>query len=251
MLDTAAECLIGLGGNIGPVARTIDGALAVLPRYGVDVLAVSRLYRSEAMGTHAGGSFLNAAARVRTSLEPHALLGVLQTVEETFGRTRESHWGPRTLDLDLLACADRVMETERLILPHPGMWYRRFVLQPLQEIAGPWRHPVCRQTVDDLLQRMDRRPMLVELPEHAGPQNVPDRYASAVCICRSGEVPEPAAGEDDPVFCRLQTADVSPAHLPAVRTPFRIECRDEAALQEMLQGVLAAALSTCRPCVAD
>src|SRR5262245_21273994 len=123
------HCLIALGGNLGAVERSFEGALQRLadaPRCAL--VAASRLHRTAAVGTDAGPEFLNAAAEVATELAPLELLDLLQSIERDFGRIRGTHWGPRTLDLDLLFYGSEIIDLPRLVVPHPAVWHRRFVL---------------------------------------------------------------------------------------------------------------------------
>ncbi|MEX0715115.1 MAG: 2-amino-4-hydroxy-6-hydroxymethyldihydropteridine diphosphokinase [Planctomycetaceae bacterium] len=157
-----ARCHIALGGNLGPVAETFAGALARLDAH--PRLAVVRRgspFRTKPVGDAAQGDFLNAAAELETDLPPLELLDVLQAVERDFGRTRERRWGGRTLDLDLVFHGDAVIDGPRLVVPHPACWYRRFVLDPLCEIAADRVHPVKRATVGELRARLTARPLRV------------------------------------------------------------------------------------------
>ena len=93
--------------------------------------------------------FLNACAEVETTRNPFELLDVLQKAEQRAGRVRNVHWGPRTLDMDLLFYGDTVMDTKRLVLPHPEAEHRLFVLEPMAELAPYFRHPVTKRTMRD------------------------------------------------------------------------------------------------------
>ena len=127
---------IGLGGNLdNPEAQVIRAfdELDQIPR--TRCLDRSRLYVSQPMGPDEQPDFINAAASLSTHLGAHALLEELQRIEQAHGRVRTKRWGPRTLDLDLLLYADRVIETPDLTVPHPGMHERIFVLLPLRDIA--------------------------------------------------------------------------------------------------------------------
>lgn len=158
-----AACYVGLGGNVGDVREAFREAVRRLRSTGLDVTSLSGLYRTAAVGEQAGPPFLNAAIAVRTTLEPEPVLDLLQEVEQSLGRTRELHWGPRTIDLDLLLFESRIMQTPRLTLPHPACWYRRFVLDPLAEIAGSQLHPERRLTIRELRDRLQIRPLHVVL----------------------------------------------------------------------------------------
>jgi 2-amino-4-hydroxy-6-hydroxymethyldihydropteridine diphosphokinase len=147
--------LIGLGANIpswaGPPANSLKAALAALADAGLEITAVSPFYESEAWPDPADPPFMNAVAVLRTPLQPFALLTLLHEVETSFGRKRSVPNAPRTLDLDLLDYAGAIHHGE-LTLPHPRLTARRFVLEPLRDVAPDWRHPVTGQDLDSLLR---------------------------------------------------------------------------------------------------
>jgi 2-amino-4-hydroxy-6-hydroxymethyldihydropteridine diphosphokinase len=136
--------LIGLGSNLGDRRGNLNGSITALKRTpGIWVLEVSSYHETLPVGGPPGqGMFLNAVALVETDFEPLPLLHVLQEIEAQFGRERTVRWGERTLDLDLLLFDDRIAETPELCLPHPRMRTRRFVLEPLVEVAARAVDPV-------------------------------------------------------------------------------------------------------------
>ena len=130
--------LIALGGNVGDVRATFPKAISnILGMAQATLLARSSDYRTPPWGEQAQDPFINACVEVETSLDPHALLFTLHKIEKRFGRDRakEQRWGPRTLDLDLLAYDDAVINQPDLTLPHPRLFERAFALVPLAEIA--------------------------------------------------------------------------------------------------------------------
>ena len=147
---------IGLGANLpstaGPPETTLRRVLALLPQRGVVVEAVSPFYRSPAWPKASDPMFVNAVARVRTKLTPGELMRVLLQIETEFGRKRAVKWAPRTLDLDIVDYAGLVTDAAHLMLPHPQMHERNFVLRPLADIAPDWRHPITGERVGDLLK---------------------------------------------------------------------------------------------------
>lgn len=126
---------IALGSNLQNPIRQIRSALVELQGLPNSVLVkTSSLYRTAPMGPEQP-DFINAAVQINTSLSAMALLAELQSIENLHGRVRAQHWGPRTLDLDLLLYGDEIIVSEQLVIPHPGMKARAFVLYPLLEIA--------------------------------------------------------------------------------------------------------------------
>jgi 2-amino-4-hydroxy-6-hydroxymethyldihydropteridine diphosphokinase len=133
-----AEAFIALGGNLGDVRATFEQAIAKLcDGVALRLLARSSDYRTPPWGVTDQPPFINAAIAVSTSLSPHELLARAKATERALGRdsTRERHWGPRPIDLDILAYDDIALRGPDLTLPHPHMFERAFVLVPLAEIA--------------------------------------------------------------------------------------------------------------------
>lgn len=169
---------IALGGNLGgqmdsPVAY-LHFAIDKIIQSGAELVRKSRLYRTPAFPPGSGPDFVNAALACDTKLSPRALLAVLHDIEAEAGRLRTERWGPRVLDIDLLAMGDVVMPNleayqswhdlpldaqmtqspTELILPHPRLQERGFVLVPLMDVAPDWCHPVLGLTVAEMLARL-------------------------------------------------------------------------------------------------
>ena len=152
-----AEALIALGGNVGVVRATLDRAIDELcDGIDIELLARSSDYRTPPVGVTDQPPFVNCAIVVTTELLPPELLERAQAVETQFGRdrSRERHWGPRTLDIDLIAYDDVTRTTPTLTLPHPRAPERAFVLLPLAEIVPEGRFLGVR--IKDALTRVDR-----------------------------------------------------------------------------------------------
>lgn len=153
-----AQVMIAMGGNLGNVAVTFAKAVLMLS---ADVFDVRRsdLYRTAPHFDKPNATpcqmpdYLNAVMIGCTYWEPEELLHKLLDVEEKLGRSRNEPCAPRTLDLDLLLYNDRIIETENLVLPHPRMHLRNFVLTPAAEIAPNWMHPIFNCTIEELSKR--------------------------------------------------------------------------------------------------
>ena len=145
-----AEVLLGLGANLGDPRRQLAAAVARLGAL-VEEVRVSSVYRTEPVGHRDQPDFYNLVVRGWTTVPPEALLRGVLEIERALGRERSFANAPRTIDIDLLAYGDVVMDTPELTLPHPGIAHRGFVLHPLAEVAPDWMHPVLARTARELL----------------------------------------------------------------------------------------------------
>ena len=152
-----ARAFIGLGSNLGDREQNLRSALEHLRRLPhTQAVQVSLWRETPPEGGPPQGPYLNGAAELHTELPPGDLLAGLQGIEKTLGRKRDGpRWGPRTIDLDLIAYDDLQMDEPNLTLPHPRAHERRFVLEPLAEIAPDWRHPRLERTAHELLESLN------------------------------------------------------------------------------------------------
>lgn len=172
--------LVALGANLPhdgrSPAETLRAAIAALPGEGLSLVRASRLYATPCFPAGAGPDYVNAAIRLRADAGqgPRAVLAVLHRIEARFGRARAERWGMRTLDLDLVAMGSMILPDpmtaahwrdlappdqiaaipDRLILPHPRLQDRAFVLVPLHEVSPRWRHPALGLTVTQMLRAL-------------------------------------------------------------------------------------------------
>jgi 2-amino-4-hydroxy-6-hydroxymethyldihydropteridine diphosphokinase len=147
---------IGLGSNLGDRAGRIAGALDWLRRHrSIELVAHTGCVETDPWGVTDQPPFLNAVAEIRTALGPEALLAELQAAEVALGRQKEgrSRWGPREIDLDILLFGERIVETMDLVIPHPWLTERRFVLTQLLELDPDLRHPVRHLPLGGFLPR--------------------------------------------------------------------------------------------------
>lgn len=141
-MSFAQPCYIGLGSNLdNPIAHVTQALKELDQLPDTQLVKASSLYRSNPVGPQDQPDFINAVAELQTNLDAHNLLDELQALEQKHQRVRERHWGPRTLDLDLLLFANTIIETDRLTVPHAFMHERSFVLYPLEEIAPDLKFP--------------------------------------------------------------------------------------------------------------
>ncbi len=162
-VETVSVCIkrgwhmayIGLGSNMGNKKVYLEGALESIRQIkGCRIEAVSDLIETEAYGGVEQDDFLNGVAALRTILPPETLLEELQRIEKEAGRERKIHWGPRTLDLDILFYDKLILEEEKLILPHPDLQNRRFVLEPMMQLAPYYRHPVSGESIKEMWSKL-------------------------------------------------------------------------------------------------
>ena len=156
---------LSLGSNLGDRREHLRRALAALQAAGVAVRRVSAVYETEPVGARAQPWFLNLVAETQTEMLPLQLLDCMQGIEIRLGRRRLCAQGPRTIDIDLLLYGDFRVQAGRLTVPHPRLAERRFVLEPLCELAPERRHPVSRRTMLELLAATADRSALRRLPE--------------------------------------------------------------------------------------
>jgi 2-amino-4-hydroxy-6-hydroxymethyldihydropteridine diphosphokinase len=144
---------VAVGANLGDRAANIAAAVEALrATEGVVVVRQSRLHDNPAVGGPADApAFLNGVVELRSTLDAHALLGRMLEIERSLGRERREKWSPRVIDLDLLLYDDQVIDSADLKVPHPLMHLRRFVLEPLAEIAPDIVHPVLKRSARSLL----------------------------------------------------------------------------------------------------
>jgi len=159
-----AEVLLALGSNLGKRLANLKNALALLEEQAA-ILAVSPVYQTEPVGIKEQPWFVNQTARIETALAPLPLLAFLKEIERRMGRESSERNGPRIIDLDILFYENLVLKTPELTIPHPRLAERRFVLEPLSEIAGEFLHPELGLSVRELKARLAEGEWAVKLNE--------------------------------------------------------------------------------------
>lgn len=146
-----------LGGNLGDVAKTMNDAISQIATV-CSIIKCSSIFESEPWGFIAVERFKNMAVEIETDLEPILLLNELQHIERLFGRRHKTvnrQYQSRTIDIDILLCDSRVVDSERLTIPHKLMHLRRFALEPVAEYWSNWQHPILKKSVGELLQLLE------------------------------------------------------------------------------------------------
>ena len=146
-----AKVYLSLGSNLGDRQANMQAAIDRFPAAGIQLRRVSPVYETEPVDYLDQPSFLNLVVEVETELAPSDLLSQTTAIEKELGRVRNVPKGPRTIDIDILFYDEAVIETPTLTIPHPRVAERRFVLVPLNDLEPNLRHPVTKQTVQELL----------------------------------------------------------------------------------------------------
>ena len=161
------RAFIGLGSNLGERVQYLNRAAAELGRLALTrVVWFSSVYETDPYGKADQPKFLNAVGELETSLDPSAMLGELKRIEQELGRTETGRWGPREIDLDILLYDGLAEEKEGLVVPHPDLEHRRFVLVPLREIAPGLVHPVNGMTVEEMAAACRDSGRVVKTSDH-------------------------------------------------------------------------------------
>lgn len=145
------ELYLGLGSNLGNKIENIQKACDYIAQEVDTIISFSSLYQTEAWGNVEQDDFINQVIRLYSDLEPTFLLKTLLNIEEKIGRIRDEKWGPRLIDIDLLYYGKFVIDRDDLIIPHPELTERKFVLTPLVEIAPDFQHPIFKLSNKELL----------------------------------------------------------------------------------------------------
>lgn len=155
---------IGIGSNLGDTIGNCRKALNEIAAF-AEMVKVSSLYETEPMGNEDQLNFTNSVVEIRTDLSPHELLSHLNSIEQKLGRVRVEKWGPRTIDLDIIFYNDKEIKDDDLIIPHPRAHLRRFVLEPICEIAPEFIHSEMKISVLELLKNLKDNKKVIKREE--------------------------------------------------------------------------------------
>ncbi|MFK7769718.1 MAG: 2-amino-4-hydroxy-6-hydroxymethyldihydropteridine diphosphokinase [Mariniblastus sp.] len=193
---TLFDCLIAFGSNLGDGGQIFKQTIQLLnANQSINVVSKSELQTTRPVGGPAGqDAYLNAAIRIEASCSPSELHSQLVEIESELGRIRHERWGARRVDLDLLLYGQESILTDRLIVPHPRMSFRRFVLDPAHEIAGDMIHPVSGQSIRELVSHLDQAERLVLLVSSNANSQIPESLAKRLIAALSEAKVESGSG---------------------------------------------------------
>ncbi len=151
-----ATIYIGIGSNLGDKEGNCKTAIERLSEKGITIKKISTPYRTKPWGVEDQPDFVNMAVKAETNINPSELLPILKTIEKEMGRQDSLRWGPRLIDLDLLFYDDLIISYDDLVIPHPLLHKREFVLLPLMEIAADHVHPILKTTIKHLAENLGK-----------------------------------------------------------------------------------------------
>ncbi len=157
---------IAAGSNLGSRKKNIEKAYSLLEKRGIRIVKKSSFYETSPVGP-AQRDFINTAVFCRTSWSAHALIKILKSVEKDLGRKKSVRWGPRILDLDVILYGSKIIRSKNLRVPHPHYKERKFVLEPLREIAPNLRPPGSKLTIAQISRKLTDPGQKVKLYKHA------------------------------------------------------------------------------------
>lgn len=147
---------LSLGSNLGDRYGTIESALSMLSELPkVSFISRSSITETVPFGYSNQPNFLNCTVCIETDIPAHDLLELCLNIEQKLGRKRELRWGPRTIDIDILFYGNKIIESQRLLIPHPGIRHRKYLLKSLKELCPDYIHPLLKRSVSELLSILD------------------------------------------------------------------------------------------------
>ena len=159
MLENQAKIVyLGIGSNLGNKKNNIETAKFKLQTYQIDIMQTSRYYETKSWPDENKPKFINIMLKVKTNLSPNKILNICNTIELELGRKRSAKNAPRTCDIDIIDYDQEIINlySKNLIIPHPAMVKRNFVLFPLFEIDKNWKHPLKKKKIHDLIGKLDK-----------------------------------------------------------------------------------------------
>ena len=147
---------LGLGSNLGNKPANLKRAIIHLKKI-IKVRKISAFYKTEPVGYKNQGWFLNCAVEAETGIKPLDLLKLLKSIEKKLKRVKTIKYGPRTIDIDILFYGDKIIKSKKLIVPHPGMHKRLFVIEPLSSINPNFVHPIIKKTIKELKNNLQHK----------------------------------------------------------------------------------------------
>lgn len=147
------EIYLSLGANLGDKLKNLNDAIASLKKH-LEVTSISKIFKTEPWGNLDQPSFYNMCIKANCILSPQELLKTIKDIELELGRTKTEHWGPRLIDIDILFFNDLILKEEDLVIPHPFLHERSFVLVPLNEIASDFIHPILKNSVSKVSKEL-------------------------------------------------------------------------------------------------